>query len=199
MTKKAVLFSLVLGSVIGISGVFAPNILSTRTVLITIGLFALTVTLFSALFLFIHKYIFKGAPYLPTTAENISSIINLGKFTPRHKIAELGSGDGRVIKMIADSGAQIHGYEINPLLVLISKLNLISQKNVKIFAKNFWDRDFSEYDAVILFGVGYIMKKLESKLLSELKPGAIILSNRFEFPSLTPVKKENDIFLYKIE
>ena len=63
--------------------------------------------------------------------------------------------------------------------------------------KNYWRADFSKYDIVILFGVFYIMEKLEKKLLAELKPGATVICNHFYFPAWQPMKQDGDIYIYR--
>lgn len=54
-----------------------------------------------------------------------------------------------------------------------------------------------DFDAIVVFGIGNIMEKLEAKLDNELKDNSLVVSNGFLFPSWTYIEKEGQIFLYK--
>ena len=68
---------------------------------------------------------FFGAPYEPTRGKALKNIIKFTNPKAGDKIAELGSGDGRICitltkKLPKNSKIEIHGFEINPFLVWIS-------------------------------------------------------------------------------
>lgn len=154
----------------------------------------------SAVNIVVLSYMTKGAPYLQTTEQDIQKLLTILQRHPVKKIADIGSGDGRIVIALAKSGMEAHGYEINPLLVKKSRKN-IQHAGIKHLAtihwKDLWKTDFSDYDAVTIFGVGFIMKRLEKKLQKELKPGAQIISFRFPLPTW-PLKEQIDsIYLYK--
>lgn len=90
-------------------------------------------------------------------------------------------------------GIQAHGYEINPLLVIISRIN-IRKAGLKgkafIHWNNFWKVDLSQYDIITVFQVSFAMDRLEKKLMYELKPGARVISNYWTFPNWRPSKYE---------
>lgn len=141
-----------------------------------------------------------GAPYVPTTKNKVGEIINLADIGPGDKLLDLGSGDGRIVIAAARKGVQAEGFELNPILVWISRRRIkkvgLSGK-AEIHFKSFWKADFSKYDVVTLFGIEKIMKPLEQKLLSELKPEGKAASFVYQFPNWKPVKSENSIYLYK--
>ncbi|KUK15484.1 MAG: Uncharacterized protein XD53_1085, partial [Petrotoga mobilis] len=114
--------------------------------------------------------------------------------------ADLGSGDGRVVIAFARKGIQAHGFEINPLLVLISKIN-IRRAGLKgkafIHWKNFWKADLSKFDIITVFQVDFAMNELENKLKKELKPEAKVISNQWVFPNWKYSKYENGIYVYE--
>lgn len=62
--------------------------------------------------------------------------------------------------------------------------------------KNFWKENVSQFDVVIVYGISYMMKKLETKLQKELKSGSRVVSNYFIFSNWEPVQKEKHILLY---
>jgi hypothetical protein len=65
-----------------------------------------------------------------------------------------------------------------------------------IYNKSFWNVNLSSYDVVVIYGIDYIMERLEKKLLKELQPGTRIISNSFKFPNWDYLEKKNDIYLY---
>ena len=148
----------------------------------------------------IFPILFKGAIYLPTQKRTVKKMIELASIKPGEVAVDLGSGDGRLVIALARAGAEAHGYEINPLLVLLAKWN-IRKAGMKgkafVYFKNLWKEDFSRFDIVTIFGIGYAMKSLEQKLKKELKTGARVVSNAFPFPNWQHEKKEDTAFLYR--
>ncbi len=144
--------------------------------------------------------IFRGAPYLPTDKETLRRMIDAAEIKPGDKVADLGSGDGRIVIAAALAGAEAHGFEINPVLVLWSRYK-IKKAGLKgrafIHWKSFWNESFKDYDVAMLFGITGIMEGLREKLKAELKPGSRIISNTFRFPEWEPIKNQN-VFVYRI-
>ena len=145
-------------------------------------------------------FLFWGALYVPTKDEKVKKMIELLDIKEGEKALDIGAGDGRLVIALAKAGATATGFEINPFLVKLAKKNIKKaglEGKAFVYCKNFWKKDFSQYDAVSVYGIGYIMKSLEKKLKKELKKGSRIASNAFGFPNWSPVKKEDNIFLYK--
>ncbi len=125
-------------------------------------------------------------------------MIRLAKIKKGDKVADLGSGDGRIVIAFAQNGAVAHGYEINPLLYVISIQNLRKNgvhERAKIYLKDLWRVDLSPYDIVTLYGNFPMMSRLEKKLQKELRTGARVISNHFKFPKWNS-EKEEDLYLY---
>ncbi|CEP77410.1 MAG: methyltransferase domain-containing protein [Defluviitoga tunisiensis] len=160
-------------------------------VIITIGYF---------LFFWIIPFSLKGAIYDPSNKEAVKKMVELAQIKPGEKSVDLGSGDGRVVIEFAKKGIQAHGYEINPLLVIISRIN-IRKAGLKgkafIHWNNFWKVDLSQYDIITVFQVSFAMDRLEKKLMYELKPGARVISNYWTFPNWRPSKYEKDVYVYE--
>lgn len=143
----------------------------------------------------------RGAIYDPSEMKEVKTMVELSKVRHGEKAVDLGSGDGRIVIALAKKGAEAHGYEINPILVYKSRQN-IKYAGLKhkafIHWKSFWDVDLSDFDIVTTFQVGFIMKKLENKLMKELKPGSYVISHHWTFPTLPALKHKDDIYLYQI-
>lgn len=115
-------------------------------------------------------------------------------------IVDLGSGDGRLLLLAAKKGVKkAIGLEINPLLVLYTILrSLLSPHRLTIscYWKNFWAYSLKDADVVFVYLLPWKMGALAKKLTKELKPGALIVSNSFIFPSLPMVAKDENVHVY---
>lgn len=166
-------------------------------ILLFILIFLLLFIAFAAYYLVPFFYI--GPPFVASSDKKTKKIIKLLNPKPGEKIVDLGSGDGKLLFEIAKKGAVAYGYEVNPILVFRTrqKIESLGLKN-KVFVEraDFFGKDLSKFDAVVVYGITYIMPRLEKKLLSELKPGTRIISNHFKFPNLMPQRKMDEILLY---
>ena len=143
---------------------------------------------------------FLGAPFVPTKGSIVNSMIKLARVLPGEKAIDLGSGDGRLVMALAHAGAEAHGYEINPLLVIISRLNIRRaglRGRAFVHWRSFWRKDYSSFNIITIYGLIGIMKKLEPKLLSQLPAGARVVSHTFKFPNWPPSRQENGAYLYE--
>tara|TARA_Y100000310_G_C20504316_1_gene725636 strand:+ start:200 stop:736 length:537 start_codon:yes stop_codon:yes gene_type:complete len=175
--------------------------------LITIITILIFIILIPISYFFIIPFFF-GAPYDVTRKEALENIMKLTKPKEADLIAELGSGDGRVCIALAQKGAIVHGFEINPFLVWYSrrkirKLNL--QNKIKIYWRSFWKVNFQRYNKAVMFQFSTIIGKIAQKLRSEMNKGSIIISHNWKVPN-QKVKQElgqqkltlGKIYLYEV-
>lgn len=143
--------------------------------------------------------VIRGATYFPTTSHNIELMIKMAALQPGQRVVDLGSGDGRIVVACAKRGICAVGYEINPILVMLSR-NAIRRAGLQDYAtvywKSFWGINLGQFDAVFVYGIPRIMNRLARKLENELGPGAKIISNVFKFSDWPPVRAEGKIYLY---
>ena len=126
----------------------------------------------------------------------------MAKLKKGSKIADLGSGDGRIVIAFAQAGAEAHGYEINPTLVLISRLNIRRhglQKRAHIHWKSFRVCDFSKFDIVTAYTLPRLMAALEKRLQAELPATGRVVSHTFKFPNWQAAEIQDKVYLYKVE
>jgi ribosomal protein L11 methylase PrmA len=144
--------------------------------------------------------IFTGAHYVPTSDERMERMLRLTEVKKGEKFVDIGSGNGKLVIAAALLGAEAYGYELNPVMVLISLANIrragLAGKAF-VYWKDFWHQDFSSFDVITVYGIPHIMGLLEKKLQRELKPGSRVASNAFPFPTWPLVEKEGGVFLYK--
>ena len=158
-------------------------------VLILIGL-----TVFG-LFSFV---IIRGAPYLPTLKPQIKEALDLLDLQPGQTLLELGSGDGRLLRAAAERGIYSVGYELNPLLVLWTKIRYWRhRKFIQVYFGDFWTKKWPESDAMYVFLLQKYMKKLDNKVIQysngkEYK----VVSFGFEIKDRTPARSVKGLKLY---
>lgn len=159
-----------------------------------IELFVLAAIILCLLFSFVVLF---GAPYLPTLKPQIDSAFDLLDLKSGQTILELGSGDGRVLRAAAQRGLNAVGYELNPLLVLVSLAVTWRYRNqVKIVWGNFWTKQWPPSDGIFVFLLDRYMVKLDNKITSSKHRPKKLVSFAFKIPGKKPTKTRNALYLY---
>lgn len=138
-------------------------------------------------------------PYIPSTWHKIQVMLDISAPQPYDKMADLGSGDGRVVIEFAKSGIESHGYEYDPSLILLSESNILKEnldEKAFIHPADFWEEDLSSYSIIVIYGMFSVMDRLEEKLKKELKPGSKVISSIFHFHNWAPVNSVDNVHLY---
>lgn len=151
-------------------------------------------------YFFIIPFFF-GAPYEPSRGKALKIIVKFANPKSGDRIAELGSGDGRICIALAKTGAEVHGFEINPFLVWISRRRIKKlglQNKIKISWKNFFKKELSKYNKIVMFQFNTITNKLSKKFKKELKPGSIIVSHWWKLPNWKIKKQEGRVYFYEV-
>ncbi len=121
-----------------------------------------------AIFLFFTFVIFFGAPYVPSHKKDVKKVFEFLKIGKKDLIVDVGSGDGIILRLAAQRGASAVGYELQPVLVLISKLAGFRYANVSTKLANFWRVSLpAKTTLVYAFSVSRDEKKLTAKIQSE--------------------------------
>lgn len=140
--------------------------------------------------------IVRGAPYVGSQDIVINNIIAFAEIRPNQKVIDIGSGDGRIVETFAMHGCKASGIELNPLLVWYSRWKLRRYADVTLYNADFWSHNYSNYDIVYIYGMSHLMKRLQTKLRKELKPGAKVITNAFQFPDWRVTKHKGRLYLY---
>jgi 16S rRNA A1518/A1519 N6-dimethyltransferase RsmA/KsgA/DIM1 with predicted DNA glycosylase/AP lyase activity len=140
-----------------------------------------------------------GAPYLPTLRRQRETALDLLDLKPGQILLELGSGDGRMMRAAAKRDLFVVGYELNPLLVLISYLiTWHYRKQVKIVWGNFWSARWPKADGVYTFLLDKYMEKLDAKIKASAKNRPFKLASfTFLVPGKRPAKNRDGVFFYR--
>ena len=146
-------------------------------------------------------FINNGAPFVSSSKRRVKTLMEMAKLSPADVVADFGSGDGRIIRAAARAGAnEAVGYEIQPALVLWSKLLSQNLSNVRFILGSFWPADLSKTTVVFLYQLPPVMARLAPKFKEELPNGARIVSNGFAFPDdWKPVEEKDRVKLYVVE
>lgn len=157
-----------------------------------------------ALFLLFGLVVFRGAPYVPSKKGNLKeAFTELYPLGEHDLLVDIGSGDGVVLREAAKYRAKAVGYEINPVLVLISKWLSRQSSNVTIHLADFWSVKLPKGTTIIYtFGESRDIVKMANKVADEanrLNQPLYFMSYAFEVPNQKPVKRSTSHFLYRFD
>lgn len=148
--------------------------------------------------------VLRGAPYVPSRRRDIDRAFGeLYRLQPNDVFVDLGSGDGKVCLAAAEHGARAIGYEINPILVLISRWRAQGKKGVQFLLRDFWRSKLpTSVTVVYIFGDGRDITKMVDWVEAQatrLKHPIYVLSYAFEVPSRVLTARNDAHFLYEIK
>ncbi|TAK88804.1 hypothetical protein EPO04_01660 [Patescibacteria group bacterium] len=141
---------------------------------------------------------FFGAPYLPIKRRELEGALDLAELQAGETLIDLGSGDGTVLIAAARRGANAIGYELNPLLWLVSYARTWPyRRQVSVRLQNYWMVTLPPADVIYTFLLDRYMAKLNAKLESELSRPTRVVCHVFELPR-KPISKTRNSYLYRI-
>ncbi len=128
-------------------------------------------------------------PYAETRTEAVEKMLDMAAVAPGHRVIDLGTGDGRMLLQAAARGAGGLGVDIDPVLVAGANASAKRQgvtDRVAFRTQNLFDTPLADADVVTMFLLPEINLKLRPRLLSELKPGARVVSHAFTMGDWKP-------------
>jgi SAM-dependent methyltransferase len=142
-----------------------------------------------------------GAPYVPTLDRQTDAALDLLDLKPGQILLELGCGDGRVAKRAAVRGLRVIGYELNPILVVLARINTFRyRERVRIIWQNFWLVSWPATDGIYVFLLDKYMKKLDKKIIQEYAHKQIKLASyTFRVPHKEPARVSEGVYLYNYD
>ena len=154
------------------------------------GVFALTVLI--------------GAPYVPSRRDDLAKTFDeLYPLTKDDVVVDIGSGDGKVLRAAAQRGARAIGYEINPFLVVLTRIISWRDTNVSVRLANFWRVQLPpETTLIYTFGESRDIEKMAlwvEKQATRLGKKLYFVSYAFELKNRSPEKSVDANHLYLIE
>ena len=149
--------------------------------------------------------VFRGAPYVPSRRNDVRrSFEELYPLSERDVVIDIGSGDGVVLREAAKRGARAVGYEINPILVLVSRLLSRSYGDrIGIYLVDFWHKPLpDDVTVVYTFGDSRDIERMARKVSDEatrLKRAIYFISYAFKLKNHAPVKEVGAHILYRFD
>jgi SAM-dependent methyltransferase len=134
-------------------------------------------------------------PDVRTPPEVVVEMLRLAGVGPGDTVYDLGSGDGRIVIAAArDFGGSGVGVEIDPDLVAESVRNARRAgvgDRTRFLLKDIFEADIREATVVTMYLSPEVNLRLRPKLLSQLKPGARIVSHDFPIGDWQPARVVN--------
>lgn len=130
----------------------------------------------------------RGVPFISSPKKKYNLILQSAKLKPGEVLCDLGCGKAHLlIKAAKEYGVKGIGYELSWWPYLWAKFNVwLSEAEVKIYRQNFLEADLSSADVIYCYLFPHIMEKLSHKFITELKPGARVISYAFSLPYKQP-------------
>jgi len=165
-----------------------------------LGILSLALVLSLTYMVYLLYAIVSAAPFVPTSAQPMRTMLRLAQIHPGERVVDVGSGDGRLVLAAADIGAEALGIEINPILYVWSviRAKVKRQSRAAFCRANFWHTDLARADVLMVYCLPGKMERLEKKIKKEMQPGARIVVHAFPFPSWQYTQKDGKVYLYKI-
>lgn len=141
-----------------------------------------------------------GPPYVPTLKQQTEVALDMLALSKGQLLLELGSGDGRVARAAAQRGIRVEGIEINPLLVLYSRMVTWRYRSlVRIRWGNIWTKTWPEdTDGIYTFLLDKYMDKLDKKIVQTYPYRSIKLASfAFEIPKKKPAAEGMGVYIYR--
>lgn len=158
--------------------------------IVIVGLFLLTVL--------------RGAPYVPTRKADLErAFSDLYPLTKKDLVVDIGSGDGVVLRQAAKHGARAVGYEVNPVLVMISWfLNRRYGRQIRVQLADFWYVKLpTDTTLVYTFGesrdIGRMYRRVQQEATRMQRP-LYFMSYGFEVKGEPVLKSDKSFYLYEV-
>ena len=133
-------------------------------------------------------------PFISTPDDVVARMLALAGTRAEDYVVDLGSGDGRIVSAAARRfGARGLGIELDGALVEASQENARRAgvaDRARFMQGDVLTADFSAASVVTVYLLPDLIGKLQSRFVSELKPGTRIVSHAFRMSGWAPVASE---------
>ena len=130
------------------------------------------------------------APYVETSYEVVDAMLAMAEVGPDDRVVDLGSGDGRILIAAARShGAQGLGVDIDPRRIRESTENARAAgvaHRVEFRREDLFETPIDEADVLTLYLLPEINIRLRPRILSEMRPGTRVVSNKYDMGDWRP-------------
>ena len=142
----------------------------------------------------------RGAPYVPSHRRQVErALTELYTLSDNDMLVDLGSGDGSVLRAARRYGARAIGYEINPVLVAISRILSWRDHNVQIRLSDYQliDQLPQEATVVYVFTTRHSIETIGRKMQQWSQDRELyLISYGFCLSHRRPVRQRGPMYLY---
>lgn len=132
-------------------------------------------------------------PFVPTDERIVDAMLDLAGVDHEDVLFDLGSGDGRIVVAAAHRfGAQAVGVEIDRNRVTMANAYAVQmgvEHQVCFLEGDLFEFDFAPATVVSMYLLHGVNLSLRPRLLTELQPGARIVSHAFDMGDWRPDRK----------
>lgn len=160
--------------------------------------------IFAVIVLVVGFAVFTGAPYVPSKPKEVRlALSKLYRLRSKDVLVDIGSGDGLVLRAASRRGARAIGYEINPVLVWLSRWLSRHYDGVEVRLANFWRRSLpDDVTVVYTFGDSRDIRRMYDRVVSEatrINRPIWLISYGFKVPKVKHMRREGAHLLYHCE
>ena len=134
------------------------------------------------------------APFITTPPEVVARMLELARTGPGDFVIDLGSGDGRIVIQAARThGARGLGIELDADLVALARRNARAagvERLAQFEAGDALRADLGRASVVTIYLLPALLDQLRARLLTQLRPGARVVTHAFGMTGWTPDRSE---------
>ena len=135
---------------------------------------------------------FTGAPFVPSKKREIEDAFKkLYPLSKKDFLIDLGSGNGKVLEIASKFGARSLGLEINPFLIIYSKIRLHGNKLANVKSADFFHFKFPDETTVIYVAIQRQANRLHKTLY--------VVSYAMRVKNMKPIKSHDAYYLFEIK
>ncbi len=159
--------------------------------------------LFGILIICFGFVVMRGAPYVPSHRRQLERAFSeLYPLTAQDVVVDLGSGDGVVLHEVAHRGARAIGYELNPLLAMMTRLRFRRSPYVTVHTRDYLLLKELPRDCTLVyaFTTSHSIESIGRKL-TEWSTGTTLhfISYGFTLKDKKPLRSVGPMHLYLFE
>lgn len=128
-------------------------------------------------------------PYARTRPEVVKLMIDMAEVRPGDRVLDLGTGDGRLLLAAVERGTTGLGVDIDPVLVAEARTEAERRglsARARFRVEDLFRTPLGDADVLAMFLLPEVNLRLRSRILSEMRPGARVVSHAFDMGDWRP-------------